>query len=130
MCRPELFKKQSRRVRVAWRRIKRWKSLSQRLWNKEHTEDYKVQSGRMRPPLQPIISYDRAVVYYYGELATECNHFNDKLADALVELGHINETCKATLAYREYKRDWRDNLQMRDIYERYGGKRPGDPVAP
>ena len=75
----------------------------------------------MKPPLYPAYTYDRAVVYMYSEWAHECEQFNEKLADALLELSHLNERCEETVAFESMKRMWRDNKQVEGIYKYYSG---------
>ncbi|MCB0377436.1 MAG: hypothetical protein KDD33_03000 [Bdellovibrionales bacterium] len=122
VCRPEAYKAKSTRAKLALKRIARWKKFSKKMWDDEHEEPKRNKNGKLEPPLNPIISYDQAIVYMYSEHADECDRFNDRLGDALIELGHLNESCKQTLSYETIKRTWRDNLQMHALYERYSGK--------
>lgn len=120
VCRPEVYKSKSRRVRYALQRINRWKKYAQKKWDQEHNDIYEKPTGIMKAPLYPSFSYDRAVIYMYEEWADECGRFNGKLADALIELSHLNSQCKDTLAYESMQRMWRDNSQVEAIYRNHG----------
>ena len=121
VCRPKMYKSKSRSVRFALSRIDRWRKYAQEKWDEEHNDIYEIQDGKMKPGLEPTYSYDRAVVYMYQEWADTCAEFNAKLADSLIELGHLAPKCKENLAFTSIQRMWRDNIQVQKLYEDYSG---------